>query len=248
MRLVILCFTVLSLAACCGAPSPTATPQIVEGTAIVRVTQPPEPTNTPRLISTPSPAPTATPAPIQKPIVLTGSGSAVVDVDKTSQSVLVHITGNAASRHFAVTNYGAGNKKYDLLVNTTDPYDGIRPLDFLDQEHTTRFEVKAADDWTIEIVPLDWDRFRDEGRLVVVPGGYSGTGNDVFFVEGDCDTATIAGNDAGRYFGIHAWYSNGRDLLVNTTDPFQGTVLMTKDTFAVEVVAVGSWSMDITAP
>jgi hypothetical protein len=192
--------------------------------------------------------PTATPAPVQESIILTGTGNAVVDVDKTSLGALVHIVGNDAGRHFAVTNYGAGNKKYDLLANTTDPYDGIRPLDFLDREHTIRFEVKGAGSWTIEIIPLDWIRFRDEGRLIVVPGSYNSTGDDVFFVSGDCDMATITGNDAGRYFGVHAWHGSGRDLLVNATDPFQGTVLMTKDTFAIEVVAVGSWSVDIAAP
>lgn len=228
-------------------PKPTYTPYPTY-TPVPKATNTRKPTNTPvpKATNTPVPTSTNTPAAAQEPIILTGSGSAVVDVDKDSMGVLVHITGNADGRHFAVANYGSGGEQYDLLVNTTDPYDGVRPMDFLDDEHTKRFEVTATGDWTIEITSLSPDVLGD--HIINAPGSYVGTGDDVFFVLGDCDTATIEGNSEGRYFGVFGWYSKGRDLLVNTSDTYKGTVIMKRDTFAVEVVAVGAWSISITAP
>lgn len=78
------------------------------------------------------------------------------------------------------------------MVNTTDPYDGIVPLDFMADEHAARFEVKAHGDWTIEILPLS------TARVLVVPGSIDGKGDDVILLTGSKpDTAIIKGNDEG---------------------------------------------------
>jgi hypothetical protein len=217
-------------------PEPTNTPA---PTDTPTQTNTPEPTNTPKPTNTP--APTETPTVTPTPIVLTGTGDAIVDIDKGAEAALVHITGNSASRFFAVVNYDNAGEQIDLLVNTTEPYDGVRPLDFRDDEHTARFEVQADGAWTIEILPLS------AIEKVEVPGEISGVGDYVFaLVAGTPDTATITGNASSRFFAVMG-YGNGIDLLVNTTDPYEGIVLLDPETLVIDVQAVGEWTIEIEA-
>ena len=53
--------------------------------------------------------------------------------------------------------------------------------------------------------------------------------------------AHIIGNSASRYFGITSYDNSGEtiDLLVNTTDPYEGTVVLKSDTVLFEINAVG---------
>jgi len=172
--------------------------------------------------------------------VLSGSGDTILDVERGNEPSLIHITGNAGSRHFAIVSYNSSGERIDLLVNTTDPYDGVRPLDFLDSEHATRFEISATGSWTIEIVPVQQIERLD------IPGEFTGTGDYVFaFAGGTPDTAKITGNASSRHFAVIGWGGNGRDLLVNTTDPYNGTVIVDRETFILEVKATGDWSINI---
>lgn len=195
---------------------------------------------------TPTPRPTNTRVPTATPtftpLVLTGTGDAIVDVELPENFIgLAHITGNAASRHFAVSNLDANNDQIDLLVNTTDPYDGIRPIDFRSDEHTVRFEVSASGEWTIEVIPLGLI------RRVDVPGTVTGMGDDVIALIGDPDTAIVVGNADGHHFAITGYGGQQIDLLVNTTDPYNGTVLLDPDTLILEIKAEGEWTIEITA-
>ena len=215
--------------------APTATPQ---------PTNTPGPTDTPRPTNTPlptnTPRPTNTPTPPPEPILLTGSGDTVVDVDRGNYAAIAHITGNAAANHFAVVNYGSDGDQIDLLVNTTEPYDGIKPLDFRESEHTTRLEVTATGDWTIEILPLI------EARGFLVPGRIEGVGDDVVILtDGTPDIATITGNAAASHFAVIG-YGTTADLLVNTTEPYEGTVILDPDTAVLEITGVGPWSIEVT--
>ena len=191
-------------------------------------------TATPR----PTPTPEPTPAIELEAMTFTGSGDSIVDVEKPEEPAIVHIVGNAGGRFFAVSNLDSNNESIDLLVNTTEPYDGIRPLDFLEDEQTVRFEVQATGEWTIEILPLT------EARIVSVPGTIEGTGDDVVIVVGDGDTADISGNASGRFFAVIA-YSNRANLLVNVTDPYEGRVIMPANTSLLEIVARDDWSITI---
>ncbi len=125
--------------------APSATPTI---TNTPLPTNTPEPTNTPRPTNTPVPTATLTPTPA--PIVLTGTGDSVVDLDKWDGAALLHITDGGGS-NFAIWNYGPDGEKIDLLVNTIGKYDGIRPLDFLSDEDTARFSVESSGQWKIEV-------------------------------------------------------------------------------------------------
>lgn len=195
-------------------------------------TDPPSPTD--------PPPPTAPPEFTFEPITFTGSGDSVIAIEKNDDPTIIHITGNSSSSYFGVTTFGANGEQYDLLVNTTIPYDGILPLDFLDGETTTRIQITASGDWTIEILPLS------SARQLIVPGGIQGTGDEVIFIIGSPDIAAISGNAGSNYFGVLSYGLSGVDLLVNTTDPYTGAVIVGSDVFVLQITATGEWAIEIT--
>jgi hypothetical protein len=216
---------------------PTSTP---EPTATATLTPTPEPTNTPaptatpEPTSTPTPEPTATPAP--QPVVYSGNGDNVIDIQKPGDVVLAYIRGNAGARYFGIESFDDAGEQVDLLVNTTDPYEGVVLMDIRDDDNSTRLQVQAEGEWYIELRPLS------TARRVSVPGTIEGTGDDVIIIDGEPDIAQISGNADGRYFGVIG-YSNRSNLLVNTTDPYDGRVIVARDTILIEVEAVGSWTI-----
>lgn len=250
MRKIFLTVAVLSLLlTACGqtipAPATNDQPADTEVDATetsVAPTNTPEPTATPKPTRTPRPTSTPVPTKDPDPVIVTGNGGDVVDAENPYDVAIVHITGNSAGRHFSVKNYGEDNEEYDLLVNTTDPYDGYRLLDSMEDEHTVRFQIEGQGEWTIEIFPLY------EGNEIGVPGTYQGNGDDVLIIRGqEPDTAKIVGNADGRYFGVFAYTKNERDLLINTTDPYDGKVLLPPGTLLIEVKAKGDWYIETFA-
>ena len=165
------------------------------------------------------------------------------------QPGLVHITGNMGSDHFAVKNFDAAGEKLELLVNTTDPYDGVRPLDWMDDECTARFQVKGGGDWSITLLPLA-PIPEVKRHWIGLPGTYKGEGDDVIILIGSNtpDLANVSGNASKYHFAVLAWTAKrGSDqLLINTTDPYEGTVILDPTTFAIEVKAVGAWTVEVT--
>lgn len=212
-------------------------------------TEPPPPTNTPEPTKTPKPTATPTepptptpepsPTPVPDPIILTGSGDSVVDFENLFNASIAHIRGNAARDNFAVWNYGNDGSRLDLLVNTIDPYDGVVLLD-LGETRTTRFEVTAVGDWEIVV------DFIMSTRILDIPGTIEGTGDDVIVLDGPPrDLAHIKGNEAEDNFAIWG-YGSSSDLLVNTIDPYEGTVVLAEDTILLVITAVGPWSIEVT--
>ena len=194
------------------------------------------PTNTPLPTDTLLP-PSQTP----EPITVSGTGDMIVDAENPYNVAIVHILGNSCGRFFAVTNYDNNGQKIDLLVNTTDPYDGIRPIDFHQDKHTTRFEINSSCEWQISILPLI------SVRSLTVPGTISGSEDDVIaLLGGTPDLATVKGNSGSRFFAV-VGYGSSADLLVNTTDPYEGTVMLSSDTIILEIQSVGEWSIEVTS-
>ena len=81
-------------------------------------------------------------------------------------------------------------------------------------------------------------------RILEVPGEITGNGDDVIVLSGGTpDTADITGNAASRFFAVIAHDVSSRDLLVNTTDPYEGTVILDPDALVIEVTAADGWSI-----
>lgn len=198
------------------------------------------PTTTPGPTRTPRPTPTPTPPP--QPISASGSGDAVINLTWPHGPALAVITGNRGGDHFAVKSLDADNQVIDLLVNTTDSYRGVVPINFTDEE-ARRFEVTAEGSWTIEVRPLAM------AEVLQVPDKFQGTGDQVLILTGQTpDVAHITGNSGGDHFAVHGWIPGDfTDLLVNVVEPYEGTVLLNPDTFILEVTAVGAWVIEVAA-
>jgi hypothetical protein len=182
--------------------------------------------------------PTETAVPIE-PIVITGNGDSIEDFTRSYGAGLYTIEGNACDRFFAVTSFDSAGKQIDLLVNETKPYAGIRPMDFGDTT-TTRLEIKASCAWKITINPLSTI------RTFTVPGDVRGAGDDVVLLQGGTpDLADITGNASSRYFGVFSYGKNGYDVLVNTTEPYQGSVMLDSETLILEVKSNDDWTISV---
>lgn len=182
--------------------------------------------------------PTETAVPIE-PIVLTGKGDSIEDFTRSYGAGLYTIEGNACDRFFAVTSFDDAGNQIELLVNETQPYTGIRPMDFGDTT-TTRLEIKSSCAWKITINPLSTI------RIFTVPGDVSGTGDDVVLLQGGTpDLADITGNASSRYFGVFSYGKNGYDVIVNTTEPYQGSVMLDSETLILEVKSNDEWNISV---
>lgn len=172
--------------------------------------------------------------PIPDPVVYTGSGDDVLSIEPPEVGpITLHITGNEGARHFAVESYDADGQWLDLLVNTTEPYQGV----VLDLGEAHELDISATGDWTIEVHPLRG------ATTVEIPGTIDGTGDYVFLLDGEPTIAHIIGNEAERHYAVET-YNKRWDLLVNTTDFYDGRVRVESDAVIVVVTAVGPWSIE----
>jgi hypothetical protein len=166
-------------------------------------------------------------------IVATGSADALVKFTKNVPSpVVVYITGNAASRYFGVRIL----RTEQYLVNTLEPYDGVRWLD-VDGGESTDFEVRATGPWRIEVLPIS-----------VIPTfdtSVKGHGDMVVRYTGDGSLAEISGNNDGRYFDVRAFGAHGTTRLVTTSQPYAGSCQISGGAQFFQVQAVGSWTITV---
>jgi von Willebrand factor type A domain len=166
-------------------------------------------------------------------IVLTGSNDAVVKFAKNAPGpAVVYIIGNTASRHFGVKILGTEQH----LVNTLEPYDGVRSLD-RDGGESTGFEVRATGPWRIEVLPLS--------VLPTFNTSCKGDGDMVVSYTGDGSLAEITGNKDGRYFDVRTLGSQGTDRLVSTSQPYTGSHQIRGGPQFFEVQAVGPWTITV---
>lgn len=218
-------------------PRPTATftaPPAPTSTLTPDYTATPEPTAT----ATFTPLPTATSTPLPEPVILTGSGDSVVDLQKWNGPAILKVT-YTGQRNFIVKNYASGDNP-DLLVNTIGAYTGTLPLDFLDSEQTTRFEISASGKWELQVIPFQ------QARRETVPGKIQGVGDDVIIlIDAVPDLLKIDATQASHNFMIWA-YGKNRDLLVNEIAPYVGTVTAQK-AYILVINATGPWTIETTA-
>ena len=180
------------------------------------------------------------PGPIPEPNVYEGSGDDIIDVEKPGDenAAIMYVKGNQESRHFAVKGYNDAGESTHLFVNTTEPYEGIVAVDLESRRgDTVRLEVSGSGTWYIELRSLR------SARIVSAPGEIKGEGDEVFLVEGELDTAYIAGNSLERHFAVKGYNSRGH-LLVNTTDQYEGRVIVASDVSVIEVTGVGNWEIE----
>jgi hypothetical protein len=173
------------------------------------------------------------------PGVFAGSGNGLVEIGDLREPVLLQISGNQDGRHFSVIGVSAEDTSVALFVSTVEPYRGIRPLGFRRLVKPAMLQVNASSDWSIRILPLS------AARAITVPGSVTGVGDDVIALAcaHSCQ-ATVEGNAARKHFSIKS-LGKSQKLLVNTTDPFAGTIAIPGGADYLEIRAAGDWSIEI---
>lgn len=173
---------------------------------------------------------------IPEPVVYTGTGDDVVQITPPDGKYVFKITGNQEERHFSVKAYDSFAEYIDLLVNTTSQYSGVT---YDPTQSTAMLEVSATGDWTIELVSIYTMDALISGNSI------SGEGDAVLQVFAPVLTADIQGNDASAHFSVKSYDMDGGylDLLVNTTDPYSGTVMMGLDVSTLVISAEGPWTI-----
>ena len=211
----------------------------------------PSPTLLPTDTPLPTEQPTETPLPVTptavpEPVIYKGSGDSVIDLDMTIGRIgILHVVGNSASRYFGVSGFDKDGNRTGAIVNTTDPYDGYRPLNFTDQETTIRLEITASGEWEVTHFPFVTTYLHQ----LAVPGTITGKGDDVLFLTGSKpDILHVAGNSGSNYFGLIGYTVEAkRESLVNTTDSYDGNVIAPSGLMLLEIIAVGDWTIEVTA-
>ena len=73
---------------------------------------------------------------------------------------------------------------------------------------------------------------------------YSGYGDAVLLIKSHGTTAHITGNSSEHHFAVWT-YGVNNDLLVNTTESYDGTVMISGSPVLLVVKAVGEWTIQL---
>ena len=205
-------------------------------------TEPEATTTTPETTTTATTTTTTTTTPTTTlpPVLAEGSGQGddVIEVSIPETAAIVTFT-HSGSSNFAVRSLNVAFESIDLMVNTIGNYTGTRPLQFLDDEVVTGFEISADGDWSYVIAPLE------EARRASC--STDGTGDDVVILEDFIATGGPAtlGFDTDTNFAIRVYGTGGRDLIVNEIGPYEGTVVVPSGMAVWDVTADGgSWTVE----
>lgn len=181
---------------------------------------------------------------IPEPIVFSGSGDDIVDLDIPEDfgEYVFQISGNEEARHFSVISYNSQGEYSELLVNTSDPYEGVT-VDA--SQDVARLEVRATGEWSIIVTSLY------SMPMVGLNEVHSGIGDAVFLNAGGAGdgTAHINGNTEERHFSVTAYVLDGdnfeRELWVNTTEAYEGTVMTGGTPIIIVVDASDAWEITL---
>lgn len=168
-----------------------------------------------------------------------GSGDDVVVLDKYEDWFVFEVDGNQAEAYFGVIAYNKSGERLTALVNTSDSYHGIV---YDKTQSAATLEVKAKGSWTITVKSLYDMRYSMKGSKI------KGSGDEVILFstdKGKSATATVKGNAGEKYFGIIGYDKYGERIsaYVNTSDKYDGKVLLKGDPVIFEIKASGDWEI-----
>jgi len=172
-----------------------------------------------------------------------GSGDDILVIEKPKADLpaLLVINGNSASSHFSITSFDENRDRVDLLVNTTDPYSGIVPIDLPVGTNTKMLKITASGSWTVHVYSIG------AAPKISTASPKSDEGDNVLWIEGEAAVASITGNSVSSHFSVEAYDGSGNysKLLVNTTDPYSGKVMLRRGTLLLKITADSRWSVSL---
>jgi hypothetical protein len=229
------------------ATSPSLPTETMLPTEIAPPTETALPTDTPQPTVTPTPThtatPTVTPTIAQYPIVYSGSGAKVLEIDKWPGPAIVRITHTGQS-YFTVESFDNNLRHVAYLVDVIGNYSGTVPIDF-EKNNTKRVTINADGTWGIQILPLS------SVEIVTVPGTVTGKGNSVFALVGEKpDKIIVDASQASGNFLIQVYNLQPALVylasLVNDTAPFTGVYMAPNGASLLTITASGPWKLEIT--
>ena len=176
-----------------------------------------------------------------KVLTYTGYGDDVVALSDYGDYFYYEIEGNKEDRYFGVIAYDAQGNRMGSLVNTTIPYHGNV---FENTMSAASLEVKAEGSWTIKVKSIYTATAALRGDTI------KGNGDDVIVIyedKGLPTTASIEGNKEDGYFGVICYDVMAKRLgsVVNTTEPYSGTVMLKNGVRVLEVLSEGAWTITL---
>lgn len=176
-----------------------------------------------------------------EPIVLEGSGDDVVVLDSPVSLAAMDVNANDSGRYFGIKPILATGEAGISLVNTTDPFDGTVLLLGTDQDAIAGFEVSSNGPWSFVIKSIAEVPFLGQSETI------EGSGDALVRLDETVGltTITVTGNSEGRYFGVRPHGATYSFSVINTTDPYTGTVRLDPGTLLLEITAIGSWSISL---
>lgn len=168
-----------------------------------------------------------------------GRGDDVVEVTIPSDPAIVTFTHDGSS-NFVVRPFDASFETGSSLVNVIGPYEGTRPLQIFEGEEVAGFEITADGNWTFLIEHVLYARSGSCSQAVV-----EGDGDDVVSIDdfiGAGGPADIT-HDGDSNFIVHAYGGGDNSSLVNEIGPYEGTVLVSEDSWLWEMESEGVWSI-----
>jgi hypothetical protein len=166
--------------------------------------------------------------------IYTGNGDDVIEIELLPEISVFQITGNADGRHFSVKGYNSDGDSTDLFVNTSDVYNGtvIDPT-----QETSLLEISATGEWEVEVSSIY------SQQMISIGDTINGSGDEILLIKSYGKTASISGNPNERHFAVKTYGAAGNDLLINTTDVYDGKVMLNSEPVILEISAVGEWSV-----
>ena len=165
-----------------------------------------------------------------------GTGDSIIQSITVSSPSLFRFVTKDDNHHDVKAYYGDGEYEYDLLVNSSDPYDGST---YLLPDRTYDIIVHCTAPWTAEIYTIGY----------TAKTAFSGSSDhitEIFQPESKYYTITYTGDD---HFAVKQRYGTGEydyELLVNETDPYSGTVRLSHSDMLCffEIIGEeGSWTI-----
>ena len=165
-----------------------------------------------------------------------GAGDDVIEIAPPhDRPWMLEITGNSSSRHFSVKGYDEAMEYTELFVNTTDPYTGF----VLDPSlSTVTLEISAEGDWSITLHDL-----YANVPSISLGETITGSGDAIYEILSHGKTADILGNSGSHHFSVKTFGDSQNELLVNTTDPYEGTVMLKGDPFLMIISSESDWTI-----
>ena len=83
---------------------------------------------------------------VENDFIFTGSGDDIILIEKELPDLpyILLVLGNASERHFSIVSYDENANYLDLLVNTSNYYFGVVPIDLPVGSITRMLEISAV--------------------------------------------------------------------------------------------------------